>query len=354
MSEMKALRWHGARDIRYETVPRPRISQSDEVLVDVEVAGVCGTDLHEYSSGPNMIRTGPHPLTGAQPPLTAGHEFSGVVAAVGEGVPDLEVGQRVTADPCLRCERCRACLRGDYHLCDRGGSVGLASDGAFAESVVVPRVNVIPLPDDVSFESAAVAEPLAVGLHAATRAGVGLGDTVLITGAGPIGIAAMLGSQLRGAAGIYVSEPDPQRAEVARQFGAHAVLDPTLTDVRREVFRANRRNGPDRVIDATGRPEAIELGLRSLRRGGSMAVAGISASDLSVDLRQLVLYERSIAGTLGYNRDIERVIAMIETNKLDTSLFTGARKPMSEGPQIFDDISNGRSDSFKVLLDPKE
>lgn len=348
---MQALRWHANNDLRLEEVETPEPGDQD-VLIDVAACGICGTDLHEYRHGPNMIRLDAHPLSGSAPPLTLGHEFSGTVARVGAQVTDLRNGQLVTVDPCLRCGTCPSCLRGDYHLCTKGGSVGLAADGAFASSVLVPRANVLPVPDGVPPEWAAVAEPLAVGLHAATRAAVGPGDIVLITGGGPIGIASLLGALSRGAAAVYVSEPVPERAEIAVRFGATEAFNPTTTDVRREVFLKSGRVGPDAAIEATGRPDAIELALTSVRRGGRVSLVGISDQHLDVDLRQVVLYERSVSGALGYHHDIERVLRLMASGRLDPGPFITDVRPLTAALETFRQLATAPADQLKILLTP--
>lgn len=349
---MKALRWHGAGDIRLDDVDRPELLPGT-AIVRVALCGLCGTDLHEYSHGPVMIREKAHPLSGALPPMTLGHEFTGRVVEIDGGAPGISIGTRVVADPCLRCGTCRWCVRGDYHLCVFGGSIGLAADGALSPYVRVPLVQLHSVPDEVSDEHAALAEPLAVGLHAATRAGVGAGDRVLVLGAGPIGLAALLGAKASGAAAVYVSEPSAARAEVALAMGAAAVFDPTSTDVRREVFVRTGRIGPDTVIDGTGRPEAIALGLSTVRRGGTVAVAGISPSDISFDLRQLVLYERGLVGSLGYNFDIPRVLELMATGALDPAPLVTAVRPLSAALTTFEELSSPNQ-HIKVLLDPQE
>jgi len=349
---VKALRWHAARDVRLAEVHKPALMPGT-AIVEVAFCGLCGTDLHEYTHGPVMIRPGAHPLSGAEPPITLGHEFSGRVVEMDGDLPGISVGTRVVADPCLRCGVCRWCQRGDYHTCVMGGSLGLAADGGLAPYVRVPLVGLHRVPDGVSDEHAALAEPLAVGLHAARRAQVGPGDSVLVLGAGPIGLAALIGARASGAAAVFVTEPNPARAEIARSIGATEVFDPTIDDVRSAVFKRTDRIGPDAVIDGTGRPEAIALGLRSVRRGGRVAVAGISPSELKVDLRQLVLYERTLVGSLGYNFDIPRVLDLMSTGHINASpLVTGVR-PLSAGPATFEELSSPNQ-HIKVLLTPQE
>jgi (R,R)-butanediol dehydrogenase/meso-butanediol dehydrogenase/diacetyl reductase len=349
---MRALRWHAAHDVRLADVDEPTLLPGT-AIVEVAFCGVCGTDLHEYTHGPVMIRPGVHPLSGAQPPITLGHEFSGRVVEMDGELPGIAVGTRVVADPCLRCGVCRWCQRGEYHICALGGSIGLAADGGLARFVRVPLVSLNRIPDNVSDEHAALAEPLAVGLHAATRAQVGPGDSVLVLGAGPIGLAALIGARASGAAAVFVSEPNTARAEIARSLGATEVFDPTTDDVRSALFTRTGRIGPDAVIDGTGRPEAIALGLRTVRRGGRVAVAGISPSDLSFDLRQLVLYERSLVGSLGYNFDIPRVLDLMAAGVVDAAtLITGIR-PLSAGAATLEELSVPNQ-HIKVLLTPQE
>ncbi|MCD4533649.1 alcohol dehydrogenase catalytic domain-containing protein [Nocardioides sp. cx-169] len=349
---MQAVRWHAARDVRLEDVAEPELLPGT-AIVEVAFCGVCGTDVHEYAHGPVMIRPGAHPLSGATPPLTLGHEFSGRVVAMDGAHPGIEVGTRVVADPCLRCGVCRWCQRGEYHVCAKGGSIGLAADGGLAPLVRVPLIELHPVPDGVSDEHAALAEPLSVGLHAARRAQITPGESVLVLGAGPIGLAAVVGARLSGAGQVFVSEPNPARAEVARTMGATEVFDPTTDDVRTEVFTRTGRIGPDAAIDGTGMPVAIELGLRSLRRGGRMAVAGISPSELKVDLRQLVLYERTLLGSLGYNFDIPRVLDLMASGQLDPSPLVTDVRPLSVVVATLEELS-APNQHIKVLLNPQE
>ncbi|MEW2397156.1 alcohol dehydrogenase catalytic domain-containing protein [Streptomyces sp. NPDC046862] len=350
---MKALRWHGARDLRLEEVPDPPEPQPHEAVVDVSWCGVCGTDLHEFLEGPHMIRNGPHPLTGAQPPLALGHEFSGTVLALGSEVPGIAVGDRVTADPVWRCGVCYWCARGEYHICPKSGSVGLASPGAFAERVTVPLAGLTRLPDNVTDEMAALAEPLAVGLHAVRRAEVKPGDNVLVVGGGPIGFAVVLAARLAGAAGLYVSEPLKERRERLLETGVTETFDPRETDVRREVFLRTGRIGPDVVVDATGVAALAAQAVATVRRGGRVVLAGVGHGNVEIDMGQLVFYERAVLGTLGYNFDIPRVIDLMSTGRLDASPLATGRFSLDDGAGVFADLAADRASHLKVLLTPK-
>lgn len=350
---MQSLRWHGRGDLRLEETPEPSHPRPGQAVVEVSYCGVCGTDLHEYTHGPNLIRTKPHPLSGQSPPLALGHEISGTVTALGSGIPGIEVGTRVAVDPCLRCGICRWCTRGEYHICAKGGSIGLAAEGGFASKVTVPAEGLTPVPDGVSDEYAALAEPLAVGLHAVRRSGVQPGDNVLILGAGPIGIAILLFAKLAGAAELFVSEPMPARAERASSLGATEVYDPTTSDVRREVFLRTGRVGPDVVLEATGRGDAARMGISTVRRGGVAVLAGVSDAELQVPLGQIVYFERTVLGSLGYNFDIPRVLALIAEQRLDVSPLLTGTAPLDEGLDVFRSLESDRGQHLKVLLNPK-
>ncbi|MEV7086181.1 alcohol dehydrogenase catalytic domain-containing protein [Streptomyces sp. NPDC093085] len=350
---MKALRWHGAGDLRLEEVPEPPEPRAHEAVLEVSWCGVCGTDLHEFLEGPHMIRPAPHPLTGVSPPLALGHELSGTVVALGADVPGIAVGDRVAADPVWRCGVCFWCARGEYHICPRSGSVGLASPGGFAERVTVPVSGLTRLPDAVPDDLAALAEPLAVGLHAVTRAGVRAGDNVLVLGGGPIGFAVVLAARLAGVAGLYVSEPLAPRREKLLGVGVTEAFDPAAVDVRREVFLRTGRIGPDAVIDATGVPALAEQAVATVRRGGRVVLAGVGHGSVRFDMGQLVFYERAVLGTLGSAFDIPRVVDLLRTGRLDaTPLLTG-RFSLAEGAGVFADLTADRARHLKVVLTPK-
>lgn len=210
---MRAAVLHGIDDLRVEDVPEPELPDG-YVLVDVAFNGICGSDLgmiHSFG-----ISEHPHPLTGACGPQILGHEFSGVVCAVGAGVVDVAVGDRVAVQPNYHCGTCARCRDGHEHLCTSAAFHGInAPGGGLAERTAVPAENVHVLPDGVSLEQAAVVEPLAVALHAVELSGVGHTDFALILGAGPIGIATALNLCADGVDRILLSEPSETRRAVA-------------------------------------------------------------------------------------------------------------------------------------------
>jgi (R,R)-butanediol dehydrogenase / meso-butanediol dehydrogenase / diacetyl reductase len=347
---VRALRWHGARDLRLEDVDAPSSPRRGEAIVEVAYCGICGTDLAEYADGPVMIRPGPHPLTGASPPVTLGHEFSGRISALGEGVDGFAVGQRVTVDPCWRCDDCFWCVRGEYHICKRGGSVGLASDGALATSVRVPSSGLVPLPDEVDDRTAALVEPLAVGLHAVRRGRVEPGDRVLVLGCGPIGAAVILSARAAGAL-VYVSEPTQKRRELARTLGAIEAFDPATTDPRREVYLATGRVGPDVVFECTGVASLLPSAIDAARRGGRIVLVGIGHGSAEVHPQRIVPYEREIIGSLGYRHDLPRVVELLRSGAIDPSPMITGEVPLEDAVSgAFDTLLNDRGEHMKLLI----
>ena len=201
---MRAAVWHGYKDLRIEEKPVP-VPGRDQVLIKVDWAGICGTDRHEYE-GPNFIPVKkPHRLTGRTAPLTLGHEFSGRIEQLGENVSGWNIGDRVTANGSLTCGVCEACKSGRYNICQKLGFLGVGNDGAFADFVVVDADKLFAIPEGVTQREAAVAEPLACGIHATHLLGDISGRDVVIIGPGIIGLSAFFGAKYAGARRILVS-----------------------------------------------------------------------------------------------------------------------------------------------------
>lgn len=347
---MEAVRWHGPGDLRLDEVELRLPLGPGMVEAEVRLAGICGSDVAEYRK-PFAIRPGrPHPLTGQEPPLTLGHEFSAVVTAVGEGVTEVAPGDRVAADACWRCGVCEACVAGEYNLCRLSGSIGLSSDGAFAPLVRFPAYCAVPLPDAVSDEVGALLEPLAVGLHALDRGGAAAGDDVVVLGYGPIGACTAL---LAAASGmrVLVGEPHPGRRARAEEQGCEC-FDPAGEP--REVAKRVRgltAGGTDVVVDCSGAVPAVEAALEMTRRGGRIVLAGIPKQPVPVDGGRMVVYERSLLGALGYHNDLPRVAAMIAAGRLEPSSIVTRRVPLAETAAEIARLAENPGDDVKVLVE---
>lgn len=347
---MRAIRWHGNRDVRVDDVELALPLADRMVEVDVEWCGICGSDIAEYAYGPFAIRPGHvHRLTGQEPPVTLGHEFAGVVTAVGSEVTGLAVGDRVAADACWRCERCEACLTGHYNQCALSGSIGLASDGAMAPRIRFPAYCAVPLPEAVTSRAGALLEPLAVALHALRRVDAEAGETVVVLGFGAIGacaaeVAAALGLS------VLVSEPGVERRERAEALG-HPTLQPQGTP--REVARAVRARtggGAELVVDASGVPSALEAALEMTRRGGRIALVGLPKTPPVIDAARMVLYERSLVASLGYTHDLPRVATLIAAGHLDPERLITRSIGLEETPTELERLATTPGGDIKVLV----
>ena len=314
---MKAAVWHAAGDVRVDDVEDPGTPRPGNAVLEISVACICGSDVAEYRNGPHVIpTTRPHPLSGRIAPLVLGHEYAARILAVGDGVQGVGPGDRVCGDACLRCGTCFWCLRGEYNLCPVGGSVGLHADGAFARFLEVPAYTLFKVPESVPDRSAAIVEPLAVGLHALKRARIEAGEFVVVIGYGMIGAATAAVASAIGAGQVLVIERSASRVRLAEQLGAAAVLDPSTSDLRKEVRSRTEGRGADVVVDCTGNPEILTTALELTRRGGRLSIPGIGHGQASLSPERLVYFEREIIGSLGYRFDHPAVMELLSNQRL--------------------------------------
>lgn len=344
---MLALRWHGRGDVRLDEVERP-VPRPGEAIVEVAYCGICGSDLAEATSGPVMIRTDEHPLTGQAPPVTLGHELSGRVAESTAG--GLPVGTRVTADACWRCGRCEACAAGDYHLCRHGGSLGLHSDGAFARFVRVPEYALVPLDDRVSDEQAALTEPFAVALHALRRAAAAGGESVLVLGFGPIGAACALVARALGCVPLVVERTEARRA-AAERLGLATLA--AGDDLPRRLRRALGSGGAHVVVEATGAAPLLPVAVDCARRGGRVVLVGLGKQEAALDPLRLTLFERSLLGSLGYRHDLPAVVAMTAAGLLDPAAIVTGIVDLEDATTTFARLAADPGGDLKLLVRPR-
>ncbi|MHB0868655.1 MAG: 2,3-butanediol dehydrogenase [Chloroflexota bacterium] len=320
---MRAAVWHGRRDTRVEEVADAPTPGPGEVKIKVVWVGICGTDLHEYAAGPIFMPITPHPLTGKAAPLIQGHEFSGMIEEVGPGVEGFAPGDRVTADSATWCGRCWACERREYSLCDKAAFVGLGRDGAFAEHITLPVGGVFHLPPELSLEKAAFVEPTAVALHAVRRGGMTPGESALVVGAGNIGLLTYQLLRHSGATRVFVVEPSPARAGMARQMGA-TVINPLETDVPAFVRERTDGEGVDLALECVGRAETVAMALQSTRTQGRVVVVGIFEEPITLHLNDLVFREREMIGMLNNGGEFPAAIQLLADGRIDPlPLVTG-------------------------------
>ena len=315
MKMMKAARWYAAKDIRVEetSIPTPNDNQ---VKIAVKFTGICGSDLHEYVDGPQLIPVEkPYPLNGHQGTTTLGHEFSGVVEEVGKNVKKFKKGDRVTVEPIFKNPESPFISTGEYNLSEPLGFVGLTSNGGFAKYVVVEDYMVHKMPDNMTFEQGAMVEPAAVAAYAVQRSGMKMGNTVLIVGAGPIGLLTVQVAVAMGASQIFVSDLSENRLKKAREVGATHTFDAKDKDISAKIKKMTG-NGVDVFIDAAGVQASFDTGINSLRNGGTAVLVALFGKKVTHDALNQTLRELTIIGTAAYRNIFPQTIALISSGKL--------------------------------------
>ncbi|MCY0899365.1 MAG: 2,3-butanediol dehydrogenase [Firmicutes bacterium] len=341
---MKALRWHARRDVRYEEVadaPRPG---PGNVRIRVAWAGICGTDVEEYVAGPLYIPVDtPHPLTGAMAPLVLGHEFSGIVESVGEGVTTLRVGDHVAADALIYCGKCAACRRQSYNLCEKLAALGQMADGGLAELVTGPASTFVKIANSVPLDCAALSEPLAVAVRAVRRGEIEPGMSVIITGAGPIGLLALQVARVFGAKVVVVVEPREDRRKLAVELGASAGYP-----------SANGLDNFDVAIECTGVGAAQNGALAAVRPRGRLVLVGIPTAPSAWNSWEIVNGEKEVIGSLSHlvREDFEVAVDLLANNRVNVAPLISRRVPLSEGPEVFRRLAQGETHWIKILMNP--
>ncbi len=321
---MKAAVWYGKEDIRIEDVQEPEVAPG-QIGVRIRACGICGSDLHEYYSGPFIIPARPHPLTGKSGgPVILGHEFSGEVVKVGEGVKRFAAGDRVTLNPLIYCGECHYCRKGENIMCTKLGTVGFAWDGAFAEYGVFPEYGALKLPDSVTDDMGATIEPLAVAIHAVNRSGMKTGDSVAIIGAGPIGLFVLQACKAAGAVHVYVVEPMKARLETASRTGAHAVFDPTAVDAGKGIAGLTGGLRADVAFDCVGNQASFDTAVKVTGRRATICVVGLALKPIEVPFIRLWGHEKQIRFSSGYQDEFSTAIAYLEDGRVRVDdLITG-------------------------------
>ncbi|MGY1707330.1 2,3-butanediol dehydrogenase [Geodermatophilus sp. SYSU D00697] len=319
---MRAARFHAREDVRIEDVPDPTPGPG-QVKLRNAYAGICGSDLHVYHSPENsgLDYTQPHPITGSMPPQVLGHEFSGTVVELGEGVDGVAVGDRVAVWPVYHCGHCAACRAGMVNTCRSFGFHGLTSDGGgMAEYTTVPATMLHLLPDGVDLRMGALVEPMAVAWHAVDLGEVRPGGSALVAGAGPIGIGVYFALRARGVETLVVSEPSAARREAVQRLGATHVVDPTADDLAAVVADVTGGDGVDVAFDAAGAGAAVTSAIGLLAPAGRLVVVALHEKGFEFNPTVLVFGETSMKGALAYlPRDFDAVIAAMAEGRYDAT-----------------------------------
>jgi len=351
---MRALRFHGQKDIRLDQIPIP-ICGIGQVKVKPAFVGICGTDLHEYLGGASLIPSAhPHPITGEKLPLTIGHEFSGTVVEVGEGVTSHKIGDRVCVQPIIFDGTCGSCLDGYINCCYSNGFIGLSGcGGGLSDFVVCPATSAIPLPDSVPFEVGALVEPLSVAWHAVKVSPFKPGDSVLIIGGGPIGLAVIQALRAKGAGKIIVSEVSPRRKQFSTEFGADHVLDPTQVDIVEEVRKLCGGQGANVAFDAAGVPSAMTAAILALKAHGTLVNIAVWEKPVPIFPNDLVFREKHYMGVATFVAgDFAEVLDAIVTGAIKpSSMITKKVKLVDTVTEGFTTLINDKDNHVKILVE---
>ena len=339
---MKALvKSREERGLWLEDVPEPEMGIND-VKIRVLATGICGTDLHIYewdAWARSTIRKG----------LVIGHEFVGEVVAFGSNVSDISIGQLVSGEGHVVCGRCRNCLAGRRHLCAHTLGVGVNRDGAFAEYVVLPMSNIWIHNAGVPLEIAAIFDPLGNAVHTALAFPV-LGEDVLVTGAGPIGIMAAAVARHAGARHVVISDPNEYRRSLAETVGVTLAVDPRATPLKEIQARLGMQEGFDMGLEMSGNPGAFREMLKNMSHGAKIAMLGIPSEEISIDWNQVVFNQLTIRGI--YGREMYetwyKMTVMLESG-LDISGVITHRMSWRDYEEGFAAMRSGSSG--KVILD---
>ncbi|HUT12101.1 MAG TPA: galactitol-1-phosphate 5-dehydrogenase [Thermoguttaceae bacterium] len=343
---MKALVLTGYNHFEYRDIFQPQVGPED-VLVEVRACGICGSDVHGMNGS-----------TGRRiPPIVMGHEASGVVAEVGGRVGDLNVGDRVTFDSTVYCGRCGFCRRGDVNLCDRRRVLGVScgefrQDGAFAQFVAVPQHIVCRLPEGLSFERAAMAEPVSIAVHGVHRLPIRLSDTAVVVGTGMIGLLAVQALRSAGCGRIFAVDIDRARLELACRLGADEALSPEEVDVPAEVIRRTGGRGADVALEAVGIPSTVATAIAAVRKGGCVSLVGNLTPRVDLPLQAVVTREITLLGSCASRGEYPVCLEMIARGAIDVDALTSAVAPLAEGAQWFERLAKRDEGLLKVILQP--
>lgn len=341
---MKALVMERYLDFTWKDQPVPEITDT-QVLVKVRAVAICGSDIGG-SNGKSGRRI---------PPIIMGHEASGDIVQVGGQVRGWQVGQRVTFDSTEYCGTCSFCRKGMINLCENRKVLGVSCDeyrrhGAMAEYVAVESRTLYALPEGVSYEEAALVEPLSIGVHAAAISPIKMGDVVLINGCGTIGLMTLQAVRASGASRIIMCDLDDSRLAVAKRMGADEVLNSGTQDVPERVRAMTGGQGADLAFDAVGLEPTIRSAIYSLRKGGCVVAIGNIGQEIKFPLQYCITRQIRVQGSCASSGEYDVCLAMIASKKLDMTPFLQDRMPLEQGKAAFERFYQKEPNLLKIIL----
>jgi L-iditol 2-dehydrogenase len=343
---MKSLLLSAYKQLDLVDMPAP-IPADGELLIRVKACGICGSDVHGYDGS-----------TGRRiPPIVMGHEAAGIVESVGNAVTAFHPGDRVTFDSTIYCGKCFYCLRGQANLCDNREIIGVSIPafrrmGAFAEFVAVPARVAYPLPDNMPFAHAAMIEAVAVAVHAVSLTPIALDDSVVVVGAGMIGLLTLQAARQAGAGKVIVLDIDDARLELAHSLGATHTFNSRESDTVPKIIQNTHGRGADTAFECVGSTVPVKLALDSVRKGGNVTLVGNIAPTIELGLQTAVTRQIRLQGSCGSSGEYPACISMISRGAIQIEPLISAIAPLEDGPQWFDRLHNREPGLLKVVLEP--
>ena len=346
---MKAARFMGVEQIQVGEIPTP-VPKDNEVLAKIAYAGYCGTDMDLLDGSMVHIKNGFTTY-----PLVPGHEWAGTVVAVGKNVTKFAVGDHITSDVSLGCGSCDYCHHGRYNLCPDREVVGSYRNrqGAFAEYIAVPEHHTYKIPEGVSLEEAALAEPAATAAYAVRRTNIQMGDTVLVIGDGPIGQLAAQLARLSGASRVIVAGSWDEKLAIAKECGADETINYHREDVADAAIALTGGVGPDRIIESSGNQKALAQALRALKPGGTLClISWYQDAQIPLPVNGMIVKDCNIVCSLASPNSFLPVLTYMATGKLKVKPLITHIKPLEELADVVKMIRDKKEMRIKILLQP--
>ncbi|MGA8943447.1 MAG: galactitol-1-phosphate 5-dehydrogenase [Thermoactinomyces sp.] len=347
---MKSLNLYGVQDLRLEDSPEPVISNSDDVIIRVKAVGICGSDISRYK------KLGPY-VEG----MIFGHEFSGEVAEIGPGVEGIKVGDRVAACPTFVCGKCHSCLSGHPSQCKNLSVIGAYRPGAYAEYVKLPKSHIIPLSDQVDYDTAALVEPSSVVAHGFYQTTIHPGAEVAIMGVGSIGLLAVQWAKIFGASKVYAIDIDEAKLKLAKELGADVLINSLEESPHKQLMDYTNGKGVDLAVESAGSPVTSKQVFALPKKGGEVVFLGIPYADIHIErfyFEKIVRNELKVYGSWNAvsapfpGKEWTSSLHYMGTGQINVKPMISHRLELDQGPAIFRQIVNKEIDFIKVLFYP--
>ncbi|WP_181350393.1 galactitol-1-phosphate 5-dehydrogenase [Thalassobacillus sp. CUG 92003] len=347
---MKSLKLYDIKVLRHEQADPPHLTDEDDVIIKVKAAGICGSDLSRYA------KLGPY-VEG----MIFGHEFAGEVESTGGGVSHVKPGDRVVGCPALYCGMCESCRKGKPAQCEALTVIGAKQPGSYAEYVKLPAENVVLVPDEVDDDHAALVEPSSVALHGLYRTRLEPGSRVAVLGCGNIGLLTVQWAKIFGAETVYAIDIDDQKLAIAQTMGADVMVNPQTSSLYEAFMDASSGEGVDVAVESAGSPVTSAEVFSLAKKGGQVVFMGIPYGDIAIErfyFERIVRNELEVLGAWNAvsapfpGKEWHTTLQMMKCGKLNVEPMITHRRPLEEGPDLFDAILAKQETYGKVLLHP--